>query len=229
MEFFETIFGTQGVTATTFFLAIGIALALGIISAVILSFRLRSSKRFFIAMSLVPVVVAMVISLTSTAYSVGVRIVTIAVALGLIRFRSANGNAEEMIGLFLATAIGMACGLGYLAYAGIGAIALSLVYIGLTYLPIFTHKSQQEEKLLKITIPESLDYGDVFSATFEHYLKESELIGVKTTGMGSMFKLTYRIRMKSPKEEKEMIDELRTRNGNLEISVLPFVNDGKQL
>ena len=110
MEFFETIFGTQGVTATTFFLAIGIALALGIISAVILSFRLRSSKRFFIAMSLVPVVVAMVISLTTTAYSVGVRIVTIAVALGLIRFRSATGSAWDIGFIFFAMAVGLAVG-----------------------------------------------------------------------------------------------------------------------
>ena len=228
MEIFESVF-VNGVTAATFFLAVGVALALGILSSFLLSFRMKSTKRFFVAMSLIPVIVSMIIALTSTDYSVGIRIVTIAVALGLIRFRSANGNSEEMVALFLATAIGLASGLGYLAFAAIGAVALALVYIGLTYLPIFTHASQQEEKLLKITIPESLDYTDMFASTFAHYLKESELVGVKTTGMGSMFKLSYRIRMKNPKEEKEMIDELRIKNGNLEISILPYVVEAKQL
>ena len=79
--------------------------------------------------------------------------------------------------------------------------------------------------MLKITIPESLDYSEIFDATFAHYASESELVGVKTTNMGSMFRLSYRIVLKDAKEEKEMIDELRTKNGNLEISMLPYVEE----
>jgi hypothetical protein len=82
-------------------------------------------------------------------------------------------------------------------------------------LPVFTHKGFAEEKLLKVTIPETLEYADVFKTTFDHYLNKVEMVGVKTTGMGSMFRLSYRITMKNPAEEKEMIDELRTKNGNL--------------
>ena len=229
MELFETIFGSDGVTTATFFLAVGASLLFGFLGSLILSFRMKSSKRFFVAMSLMAPIVSLIIALTSTTYAIGVGIVTIAVALGLVRFRSANGNAEEMIAVFLSTAIGFGCGLGYLAYAAIGAIALPAAYIGLTYLPFFAHKSQSEEKLLKVTIPESLDYSDIFASTFSHYLKESEMVGVKTTGMGSMFRLSYRIKMKNQTEEKEMIDELRTKNGNLEISILPYTGENGQL
>ena len=86
-----------------------------------------------------------------------------------------------------------------------------------------------KEKMLKITIPESLEYNDVFNDTFARFLKHNELMEVKTTAMGSLFKLSYKIELKNKREEKQFIDELRTKNGNLEISILPFVGEDKTL
>ena len=86
-----------------------------------------------------------------------------------------------------------------------------------------------EDKLLRITIPESLEYSGAFDDTFAHYLKSYENAGVKTTGMGSMFRLSFKIRMKDPTEEKAFIDELRTKNGNLEIAILPYTEQQNQL
>ena len=96
-------------------------------------------------------------------------------------------------------------------------------------LHIFDGKRFANEKTLQITIPESLEYSDAFRETFANYLKISEMIGVKTTGMGSLFRLTYKIILKNPEDEKRFIDELRTKNGNLEISILPFAADEKTL
>ena len=231
-NFFDTVFSSS-MTVWGVFASIGLALLTGLLFAWICSFRLRSSKGLFITGALMPAVIATVFillgyflesSLTTTA-----RLVSIAVALGLLRFRSVNGKAEEMLFLFISVALGVAFGLGYLAYGVILGLLLTLAYFGLTFLPIFTHKKFSQERLLKITIPESLDYSEVFDDTFKHYTSQYELVGVKTTNMGSMFRLSYRIVLKDAREEKEMIDELRTRNGNLEIMVLPYVEEIKSL
>ena len=126
-------------------------------------------------------------------------------------------------------ASGVAFGMGYIAYGVLALLCLGVIFLALSSLKLFDHASLQEEKLLRITIPESLDYARVFDDTFSHYLKSVENAGVKTTGMGSMFRLSFKIRMKNPAEEKEMIDELRTKNGNLEISVLPYAEQQNQL
>ena len=87
----------------------------------------------------------------------------------------------------------------------------------------------RSDRLLRITVPETLEYSGAFDDAFDRYLKKAENTGVKTTGMGSMFRLSYKIRMKDPAEEKAFIDELRTRNGNLEISILPYTEQSNQL
>lgn len=227
---FNSIFA-NGTSVGMVFLMAGLALVLGIGYALASSVRLRSTKGFFITIALLPLMVSLAICLLGTFLSdasVTVsRIATIAVALGLVRFRSTNGKAEEMLLLLGAVIAGLIFGLGYAAYASISLVVFAGLYVLLSYLPVFKNKRFAREKLLKITIPESLDYSDVFTETFKHYMKENELVGVKTTGMGSMYKLSYRIVMKNPTEEKEMIDELRIRNGNLEISVLPYEDPSK--
>lgn len=219
---FDSIF-SDTITAGSIFLMLGIALVSGIVISLIMSLRLRSSKGFFITCALLPAVVGMIIALVNGYIGTGVGI-AIAGAFGLVRFRSAQGKAEEIALLFISAAMGFAFGAGYVAYGAIFGIIMSLLYVLLTFLPIYNHKYFAKEKLLKVTIPESLNYPEVFAESFEHYLRESELVAVKTTGMGSMFRLSYRIVMKNPKEEKEMIDELRTKNGNLEISLLPYTD-----
>lgn len=212
---------------------IGISLVISLVFTLLVSIKLRATKGFFITSILMPVVVASIISMMSiflnSAENNIMRIVTIAVALGLIRFRSTNGRAEELLILFAGIAFGLIAGLGYVVVAAIVAIVIAVIYILLAQVNLFGKKRFGKEKLLKITIPETLEYSEVFNETFAHYLKNYELVEVKTTGMGSMFRLSYRIEMKDVKEEKELIDELRTRNGNLEISVLPYVDEGKVL
>lgn len=226
-NFFDSIFGDT-INAGSIFLMVGVALATGVILSLLMSLRLRSSKGFFITCALLPAVVALIISLVNGYIGTGVGI-AIAGAFGLVRFRSAQGKAEEIALLFISAATGFAFGAGYLAYGAIFGIGMAGIYDLLTMLPIWNNKKFKKEKMLKITIPESLDYPDVFEGSFSHFLHDYELISVKTTGMGSMFRLSYRIVMKNEKEEKEMIDELRTKNGNLEISLLPYMDGNEAL
>ena len=199
----------------------------------IISFKMRGTKSFFITSAIMPMIVAAVVSMVSifldNASSGAVRIATIAVALGLIRFRSTNGRAEELLLLFAGIASGLVCGLGYVVYALIFAVVVAFLFIVLSSGNLFSNKRFGKEKMLKISIPESLEYGEVFSDTFSTYLKSNELLEVKTSGMGAIFKLSYRIVLNDDKEEKQFIDELRTKNGNLEISILPYVDESKSL
>ena len=214
-------------------LIIAIALVISGIFTFLVSLKMRSSKSFFITSIIMPMVVAAVISMVSIflddASSGAVRIATIAVALGLIRFRSANGKAEELLILFAGIATGLVAGLGYVVFAAIFAVLVALIYLLLSHLHIFENKRFSEEKMLKITIPESLEYNDVFNDVFSQYLKSNELMEVKTTAMGSLFRLSYRIELKNNREEKEFIDQLRIKNGNLEIAIVPFVGQDKSL
>ena len=212
---------------------IAIAFLISCLFTFLVSLKLRGTKSFFITSAIMPMIVAAVVSMVSifldNTSSGAVRIATIAVALGLIRFRSQNAKAEELLLLFAGIATGLICGLGYVALAAIFAIVVAGLYLLLTFTHLFSNKRFNGEKLLKITIPETLEYSDVFNDTFTNYLKSNELVEVKTTAMGSLFRLSYRIEFKNIKEEKEFIDELRVKNGNLEISILPYIGEEKSL
>ena len=212
---------------------VGITFIISAIFTFLASLKMRATKSFFVTSIIMPMIVAAVISMVSiflddTATG-AVRIATIAVALGLIRFRSVNARAEELLLLFAGIAVGLIAGLGYVTISAIFALVLALIYLVLSRLNIFNGKRFSSEKMLKITIPESLEYNDVFDETFARYLKSNELMEVKTTAMGSLFKLSYRIQMKDIKEEKQFIDELRIKNGNLEIAIVPFIGQEKSL
>ena len=229
---FDSVF-QDGTTILMVFVMAAVALATGVIYSFIVSRKLRASKGVFITSSIMPMIVSVAICLLgaflSTTTTTVSRIATLAVALGLIRFRSVNGTAEEVIVLLGSVISGLIFGLGYLTYAVIATLVVAIMYVVLSSFAIFKNKKFSGEKLLKITIPESLDYSDVFESAFSEYLKENELVEVKTTGMGSMFKLSYRVVLKDQKQEKTFIDELRIRNGNLEISMLPYVEPNKSL
>ncbi len=224
----------SGINVYFILIMVLVAAADGIIAAFLMSLKVRSSKGFFTTIALLPMVVAFSFSFlnvvaSNSAVSAIAGIAAIMVGMGLIRFRSAPGKAEEMFALFVAVAIGLVNGLGYLAFATIFAAAVPGAFLGLSSLNFLKNRQMGREKLLKITIPESLEYVEAFEDIFNNYLKEFEMVGVKTVGMGSMYRLSYRIVMKNPKEEKEMIDDLRVRNGNLEISVLPYVENNSTL
>ena len=212
---------------------VAIAFVISMLFTLVISLKMRGTKSFFITSAIMPMIVAAVVSMVSIflddTTSGAVRIATLAVALGLVRFRSANAKAEELLLLFAGIAIGLVCGLGYVVFAAILATFIAILYLLLTSVNLFNGKRFDDEKMLKITIPESLEYKEVFDDTFARYLKSNELMEVKTTGMGSLFKLSYKIELKNKKEEKAFIDELRTKNGNLEISILPFVGEDKTL
>ncbi len=222
---FDSIY-TSSVTPGEFFLMAAVALVSGLVYSWLMSFRIRSAKRFFLVTTLLPLIVASVITFVNGNIGAGV---AIGGAFALIRFRSAQGSADEIATILIAMGSGIAFGMGYLGYGVVILIGLAVLYYLIASLPIFDHKSNSEDLLLKITIPETLEYNGTFDDIFTHYLKKAENAGVKTTGMGSMFRLSFRVQMKDPSEEKAFIDELRTKNGNLEISLLPFTEKANTL
>jgi len=222
---FDSIY-SYSVTPAQFFTMAAAALITGVLFSWILSFRIHSSKRYFLVVSLLPLIVAAVITFVNGNIGAGV---AVGGAFGLIRFRSAQGSADELVGILISMGSGIAFGMGYVAYGVMILIGLAMIYFLLSYAPLFEHKGMAREQLLRVTIPESLEYNGAFDDIFNRYLKKHESAGVKTTAMGSMFRLSYKITMKNPNEEKQFIDELRTKNGNLEIAILPYSEDTAQL
>ncbi len=222
---FDSIYSSS-VTAAEFFLMAAAAVLSGAAYAWIMARRVRFTRRFFIVAALIPLVVGAVITFVNGSIGTGI---AVGGAFSLIRFRSAPGSADEIAAILIAMGAGIAFGMGYLAYGVILLLGLALLYCLLASTHLFDSRPSSEERLLKVTVPESLEYTGMFDDTFARYLKSSESLGVKTTGMGSMFRLSFLVRMKDPKEEKEFIDELRVRNGNLEISLLPYTEQQAQL
>ena len=202
------------------------ALCSGILYSWLISFRIRANRRFFIVSSVLPCVVGLVLTFINGNIGAGI---AFGGAFALTRFRSAQGTSDEIVTVLTAMAAGCAFGMGYVAYGVLVLAVMGLIFLGLSGAKWFDHSGLQQEKLLNITIPESLDYTRAFEEPFARYLSQAENVSVKTTGMGSMYRLSYRIRMRNPAEEKEMIDELRTRNSNLEIAVLPYAEPQLQL
>ena len=191
---FDSIYSAV-VTPGQFFLMAAAALVSGLVYAWLMSFRIRAHRRFFLVLTLIPFVVASVITFVNGNIGAGV---AIGGAFALIRFRSAQGSADEIAGLLIAMGSGIAFGMGYLAYGVAILICLSLIFFLLSLAPIFEHKATRGERLLRITIPEALEYNGVFDEAFARYLRACESVGVKTTGMGSMFRLSYRVELRDP-------------------------------
>ena len=205
---------TMTLTASNFLLSFAISLALGFVIAGLYMFRSHYSKSFVMTLVMLPAVVQVVILLVNGNLGVGV---AVAGTFSLVRFRSVPGTAREITSIFLAMAVGLAAGMGYLGIAVLLVVVLGAVSM---ILAITSFGDQRNRKDLRITIPESLNYTDVFDDILKSYAKNRELVQVKTTNMGSLYKLTYQIEMKDTSEEKKMIDELRCCNGNLEISCM---------
>ena len=222
---FASIYSSS-VTASEFFLMAAVAVLCGAVYAWIMARRVRSTKRFFVVVAMIPFLVGAVITFVNGNIGTGV---AIGGAFSLIRFRSAPGSADEIAAILIAMGAGIAFGMGYLFYGVVILLGLALLYLLLASLNLFESRPMQTERLLKVTVPESLEYTDMFDDVFARYLKSAERLGVKTTGMGSMFRLSFLVRLKDAKEEKAFIDALRTRNGNLEISLLPYSEQQAQL
>lgn len=204
---------TDTLAIDTFLICILCSLVLGALIAGVHSHFNNSSKGFVITIALLPAIVQMVIMLVNGNLGTGVAVMG---AFSLVRFRSVPGNAKEINSIFLAMAVGLATGTGFIAAAGLFVLIIggaSVLYYATSF-----GEPRQKEKELKITIPEGLDYMGIFDDLFKKYTAKNELIKAKTANMGSLYKLEYRIKLKDPIEEKQFIDELRCRNGNLEIT-----------
>lgn len=223
---FSSIFAVSEAAFTVgeFFACTCVSLLLGFLIAGVYMYRSRCTKSFAITLVLLPVIVQMVIMLVNGNLGTGV---AVAGAFSLVRFRSAPGSAKEISSIFLAMAVGLATGMGYLGAAVVFTVVVEAVW----FLLVTTNfgETKEQEKVLRITIPESLDYTSVFDDVFEQYLSRYELVQVKTTNMGSLFKLEYRIVFRAGQEEKKMIDQLRCRNGNLEILCSLAQNEREEL
>lgn len=195
-----------------FLLCLGCALVCGTALTFTCLFRGRCTRSFHIALTLLPAVVCVVILMVNGNVGTGV---AVAGAFGLVRFRSAPGTAREITLLFLAMGAGLIAGTGYLGYALLFTVIMCLLYILCSSFS-FGERTAARDKTLQITIPEDLDYS-AFDAILDTYAIRWELTQVKTTNMGSMFRLTYRLTLHKDAPEKEMIDKLRCHNGNLEI------------
>ncbi|MDE7213761.1 MAG: DUF4956 domain-containing protein [Anaeroplasmataceae bacterium] len=216
---FKSLFDTNSTSAITvanFFICGGVALILGALLAVSYTLKSRYTKSFAITIALLPTVVCVVIMLVNGNIGAGV---AVAGAFSLVRFRSAPGSAKEIVTIFIAMCIGLLLGMGYVAYAVIFTIIMSAILFALNITKIWNKTNGTKEKTLRITIPEDLNYTEVFDDLFKEYTESYEVIYVKTTNMGSMFKLKYNIILKDTSREKEFIDALRCRNGNLEIMI----------
>lgn len=206
---------TQTISVEDFLLCLGVSLVLGLIMAAAYMWKNEHTKSFVITLALLPAVVCVVIMMVNGNIGAGV---AVAGAFSLVRFRSAPGSAKEIVTIFLAMGAGLVTGMGYLGFATLFTVIMCAVFL-LCNLLASNAKSENTNKIIKITIPEDLDYTGTFDDIFARYTNKNELIAVKTTNMGSMFRLTYRITLKNPATEKEMIDKIRERNGNLEIMV----------
>lgn len=196
-----------------FFVCLLCSIIFGLIIAIVYSFKSSSSKSFVMTLALLPAIVQMVILLVDGSIGAGIAVMG---AFNLVGFRSVPGSAKEICSIFLAMAVGLATGMGYLALAGIFVVIICTIQIIFNVTKFGENHSVMKE--LRITIPESLNYTEVFDEVFTKYTRNHELIEVKTTNMGSLYKIRYYIVLKDMKEEKQFIDDLRCRNGNLEIS-----------
>lgn len=190
------------------------SLVLGLWIVFVYSRQGYSSKNFKITLALLPALVQLVIMMVNGNLGTGVAVLG---TFSLVRFRSVPGSAREILFIFFAMAIGLATGMGFLTFACFISFVIGLASLLLNCLPL--QNGAAAKKDLHITIPEDLDYTEIFDDIFVQYLKQAELIKVKTVQLGSMFEVYYQITLKDIKQEKALIDAIRCRNGNLSVIV----------
>ena len=208
---FNTILG-ETLDIKTFAICIAVAFALGLVVALVHQKTSPSNKNFITTLAVLPVLVTMVILLVNGNLGTSVAILG---AFGLVRFRSIPGNSRAIMDVFFAMAIGLAVGTGYIGFAALFTIVVSLFIILLSALNF--GQSQTDEKKLTIMVPEDIDYTSIFDQTFAKFTTTHSLERSKTTNMGSLFELRYRVKLKKGINEKQFIDHLRVQNGNLKV------------
>ena len=214
---FNSIFNNSGsgLEVTTVLIAGAAALLMGLVLALAHKFTTRgTTKGFLITLTILPLLTMAVMIMINGNLGTSIAILG---AFSLIRFRSLRGNAKSILSIFFAMMIGLSCGMGHVLFGvvitAIGVIAMAFF----SFTPIL--EPSKRERTLKIVVPEDLDYTDMFKETFKKYTSYAELVASKTVNMGSLYDLTYNIKLKSGIKEKEFMDELRTKNCNLKVSL----------
>lgn len=188
--------------------------------------RNRHTDSYAVTVACLPAIVAVVIMAVAGNIGAGI---AVAGAFSLVRFRSAPGSAKEIAVLFLAMASGLLCGMGYITYALLFAGAVGTVFFVLTTLNYGGDRRNAADRIIRITIPEDLDYNSEIESVLDEYAASYELTSVRSVNMGSMFRLTYRATIRDLSRQKELIDRIRVRNGNLEVAVLREETDSNGL
>ena len=209
----DSIIQGSEITLSSFLICTAVSLLLGVLAALLSFYREKSSQSFALTLAMLPAVVQVIIMLVNGNIGTGV---AVAGAFGLVRFRSAAGSAREIGLLFLAMAIGLATGMGYVAMAVLFFAILAAFLLALQYVRFGATKENVRE--LKITIAESLDYDGLFDDLFSEYTADAALERIRTTNMGTLYELDYKIVLKDEHKTKAFLDALRCRNGNLNIS-----------
>lgn len=204
---------TVSITLSDLLICTAASLAMGVCVALVFMFRNTYSKSFVVTLALLPTLVQMVILLVNGNLGTGVAVLG---AFSLIRFRSVPGSAREIGSIFFAMAIGLATGMGYIAVGALMLVTIGAINLLLVAIPFGNARATEKE--LKITIPESLEYEGVFDDVFDRYTRKAELVRVRTTNMGSLYELHYHVMLRQPTIQKAFLDELRCRNGNLNIT-----------
>jgi hypothetical protein len=196
----------------------------GVVTAAAYNFRQISNRQFVITLALLPVIVQLIIMLVNGKVGTGIAVMG---AFSLVRFRSVPGTAKEITSIFLAMALGLATGTGALSYALIFAVVINGLMILFSLIGFVEIGNQTRN--LKILIPDDKDYTVIFADVFAEYAKTIRLERVRTVNLGSLYELQYTVILKEPSREKAFIDQIRTRNSNLEISYTRAMNDRESL
>ncbi len=194
----------------------------GTITALALSRESTATRSFLLSLVILPVIVNTVIIMVNGSVGTGI---AVAGAFSLVRFRSAAGRARDISAIFLVMTAGLACAAGYIAVALLFTLVSSGLILLLSRVPMPCDRFAE----LRITVPETLHFADAFDDLFGQYSKTWKLVSARTSGMGSLYKLDYKIEMKDLSAVQELLDALRCRNGNLEIALLNTTEEGEEL
>lgn len=222
---FVSIFNA-GLTLGGLLISLVVALVLGVVMALAYQYKTTCSRSFVLTLAALPAIVTVVIIMVGGNLGTGV---AVAGTFSLVRFRSMPGTAREICAIFLSMAVGLACGAGYPVVGVILAVLVCLFNLLLLTVNFGGSKCAEMQKQLRITVPEDLNYSHAFDDIFAKYTTSCKLVSIKTTNLGSLSKLTYDIVLKKDGSEKELIDDLRCRNGNLEIAISTQPTDIKDL
>ncbi len=218
---FESILETNTML-NAYLIALAVSLVCGALTAFAAGFRSYATKSFLICLILLPMIVTTVIMMVNGNVGTGVAVMG---AFSLVRFRSVPGKAKDIAAIFLTMTAGLACAAGYVAIAVLFTVLVCAVMVVLSFIPMGVQKIMD----LTVTVPETLHFHDAFADVFAKYTSSCRLVRTKTTNMGSLYKLFYKVRLKDRNQLQAFIDDLRVRNGNLEISLAEAEDNGEDL